>query len=347
MTGLKIFIVGTINNFCLETSYSSAASSLGYQVVRFDPSYELSKYVKLGRLGHIANSFLGVEVWSKKMNRELIIKVKEARPEVLMIIGGTKIYYGTITTIKAILPACKVVWVWPDTPLNLTVNNFTSASVVDLSATYSNATLSAFQSLGFKNVHWVPLAGDLSMHWKEANQGNGFNCDISFVGMWRPEREKIMKIINEHFGHLKIEIHGSYWKRNCGDKQLLKKWKGNGFFAQALSTHFNSSRINVNIIDDTNYPAANMRFFEIPTSGGLQLCSTCPEFESEFLDKKNIVYFENEDALVTKINWIMNNSQEAIEIRKSSQLKIKQTHNYTQRLQTILSLINLQANTDR
>ena len=340
MTNRRILIVGTINSFCLETSYYSAANELGFHVSRFDPTREIEKYVKLGKIGRLVYDFLNVEVWTRKMNRELVIKAKDETPDVVLLVGGSKIMFGALITIRAILPDCKFVWIWPDTPLNLNVNILSYAGILDVSASYSKATIKSFQLLGFNNVRWLPLAGDPFLHGSALNTSNKFKCDISFVGMWRPERERVMKYICSQFGHLQIEIYGLQWKLNCKDKEVMKKWRGNGFFTTDMANHFNSCRINVNIIDDTNYPAANMRFFEIPTAGGLQLCSHCPELENEFLDKEHIVYFKDDVELHEKISWIIGDPVKAAELRSSSQLKIKNSHNYTARLMEIISLLN-------
>jgi spore maturation protein CgeB len=334
--------VGTINNFCLETSYANAGKALGHEIFKFDPNQESKKYIRLGKFGQKIHDFIFVEVWTRKMNRELIIFAKEKQPDIIFIFGGSKILYGSLITIQLILPSCKIAWVWPDTPMNLNHENLNNASLFDLSATYSSASVEPFRKMGFVNVHWVPLAGDKFLHWMNARQEDEFDCDISFVGMWRPERERIMNVINEHFGHLKIEIHGNYWQRNCSDKNLLKKWKGNGFYAKDLAAHFNRSRININVIDDTNFPAANMRFFEIPTSGGLQIASPCPEFANEFVDKKSVIYFENETDIVDKIKWVLSNKEAAHQIRISAQALINSKHNYTLRLSSMLSLLNNQ-----
>ncbi len=334
-------IVGAVNNFALETSYASAAKNLNCDVVRFDPQKEILKYIEFGKIGKLLDDFLPVVAWSKKMNRDLIIKVKEEKPGLILLVGGSKILYGTLITIKVIHPACKLAWVWPDTPANLNANNLSYAKVVDLSAIYSKSTIEIFRALGFENPLWLPLAGDLTLHWNELNTSDDFDCDISFVGMWRPEREKVLKVIIQKFDRLKIEIIGKYWKRNCVDKGLLSKWKGEALFANDLANYFNRSRINLNIIDDTNYPAANMRFFEIPTAGGLQLCSSCPEFRDEFVDKRDVLYFENEDQLIEKTNWILTHKNEVGEIRKAAQQKIKNSHNYSLRLESIMNALNL------
>ena len=60
---MKILIVGTINDFCLETSYSTAAFNLGSEVIKFDPSKAAQKFVRFGKIGKYVNELLPIEVW--------------------------------------------------------------------------------------------------------------------------------------------------------------------------------------------------------------------------------------------------------------------------------------------
>lgn len=341
MAKAKLLIIGTNNEFCLETSYATAAAKAGMEVVRFDPGKEITKYIRLGKLGKYMYDFLHVDAWARKMNRELIIKVKLQKPEILLVVGAGKIYYGTLATLKVIFPKIKILWIWPDTPMNLNSEILHCGKLFDVSATYSKTSILAFKALGFPNVHWIPLAGDTSMHGCELNKSDNFRCDVSFVGMWRPEREHFMKVILDNFSNLNMELYGNYWQRNCTDNNLLKKWKGKGFYAGNLADHFNHCRININIIDETNYPAANMRFFEIPTSGGLQLSSACPEFEDVFIDKTDILYFRDETELIEKMNWILSNKEAVSIIRQEAQQKVKDAHNYDCRLQDLLGILGV------
>jgi hypothetical protein len=338
--GDKIMLVGTINDFCLETSYATAAKNLGYHVCRFDPRAETKKYVKLGTVGEKMHDFLPVEAWVKKMNRELIILAKKEEPQVIFVFGTARILYGTLITIRLLLPTVKLVWVWPDTPMNLEAHNIDNAPLYDLSAVYSKAATETFAAFGFRHCAWIPLAGDNFMHGRAVRDTGEFDSDISFVGMWRPERERTMKAIYQHFKNFKIDLHGNNWQRNCSDKELLGIWKSNGFYGKSLADHFNRSRININIIDDTNYPAANMRFFEIPISGGLQVASSCPEFENEFLDNESIVSYRNEPELVDKLTAILADPEHAQRIRQNSKDLVTRDHTYVARLKKILDLVN-------
>jgi spore maturation protein CgeB len=223
--------------------------------------------------------------------------------------------------------------------MNLNRDTLDCSKLFNLSATYSKETVEYFQNLGFNNPHWVALACDPHLHKIDLGSENEFKNDISFVGMWRPEREFYLKSIVENFQNLKIEVYGNYWQRNCEKKSILKKWRGNGLYGKELGLHFNTTRINLNVIDDTNYPAANMRFFEIPAAGGLQLVSSCPEMEPYFKDKEQLVYFRTETEMLENIEWILNNENEAQMIRVSGQQLALKNHSYFSRFRNLLDLL--------
>ena len=337
----KLLLIGFINNFCLETSYAEAATHLGYEILRIDPAKEIEKYIKFGKLGRKLQLFLPVETWNRQNNRDVVIRAKEFQPDAILVFGTSDVLFGALATIKTQLPSCQLIWIWPDTPLNLNYNNFSCASLFDQTATYSRESIQVFHRIGCRNVYWLPLGGDTFMHGIPPSTQDSFNCDISFVGMWRPERERVMDVLQKTFGNkYRMEIHGLYWRQKCENPQLKNIWKGNGFYGKPMAEFFDKSRININVIDDTNYPAANMRFFEICTSGGLEAVSSCPEMESIFRHRKELVYFKDNEDLVNQINWILNNPDESQIIRAAGQRMIKDAHSYVHRLEKVISSLN-------
>jgi spore maturation protein CgeB len=330
----KILIVGVTLDFSLEQSYARAATFMGKTVKMFNPIIVSEKYSKLGYIGKQFQRFLPLESWDRKVNRDLVVTVKEFEPDVIMVFTNSRILYGALITIKTISKA-QLVWIWPDSPLNLNDNNYFSRKLFDLSATYSIGSLQYFQQVGFNNVHWVPLAGDSMMHLIKKEKSDLIR-DISFVGMWRPERERYMKSIIENLGHLNIEIYGTVWKQRSNDKVVLKKWKGNGITGKDMAQYFSGSRVNINVIDDTNFPAANMRFFEICMAGGLQVTTLAPEMESKFLHKKHILYSKNETEMLENIDWVLKNPDKADLIRKEGQQLVENSELYIHRFQYIL-----------
>lgn len=336
MGTLRILVVGSLAKGALEHSYITAARLLGHEVDTFDPIKEQEVYIKGGFIGRKIHAFLPVEQWMRKMNRKLVLLSRSYQPQIILLFTNARILPGTLACIKTILPASKIVWIWPDTPLNLEQHNFVNGKLADLTATYSEASVPVFKQLGFSNVQWVPLAADPQMHGTEAPDTD-FSTDIGFVGGWRPEREKVMTILCEAFPELRIDIHGPYWKRECKNVIVRKKVRSEGLYEKELAAFFHSTCINVNIIDDTNYPAANMRFFEVPVAGGLQLSSSCPEQEPVFIQRKHIVYFHNEDEIVDQVRWILANGNASADIRAASKELVNNGHCYQHRVQYILN----------
>lgn len=339
----RILVVGSLAKGALEHSYIAAARDLGYEVETFDPAREQAAYIKGGKIGRTIHAFLPVEQWMRKMNRNLVLKARSYQPGVLLLFTNARILPGTLACIKTILPSMKLVWIWPDTPLNLEKHNFINARLADLTATYSEASVPVFKQLDFSNVHWVPLAADPHMHGISEAPGQ-FSTDIGFVGGWRPERERVMNILCEAFPQLNISIHGPYWKRECKSEVVKRRIQSEGLYEKNLAHFFNTTRININIIDDTNFPAANMRFFEVPVAGGLQLSSSCPEQERVFVHRRDVVYFKQEDAIAGEVKWIMDHPDQAAAIRLSASQLVLDSQCYRHRLQYILTQIGETSN---
>ncbi len=62
----------------------------------------------------------------------------------------------------------------------------------------------------------------------------------------------------------------------------------------------------------------NLRSFEIPMSGGLQICAYSEELASYFEEDKEIIFYRTEKEFIEKVNYYLNN--ENVEIRKEMKL---------------------------
>jgi spore maturation protein CgeB len=331
----KVLIVGVKNKGSLENSYLTALISEGYDVSFFDYSVILKKYIKLGKLGQIINTFFPVFAWQKKMNREFVIECKVLQPDYVFYFTNAPIFAGSILCVKTMYKSIKHILIWPDTPLNIEDFILNNANLYDLTATYSNESVKEFELARFNNVNWIPLAADDEMFKISNTYNNAFNFDIGFVGGWRPEREAVLSKVIKNFPFIKIAIYGPYWKRECKNTKLLPYILGSGLYEKELSRFFQTTKINLNIIDDTNYPSANMRFFEIPISKGLQLSSKCPEFSEIIKNKEHVLYFDNESEMIQQINWVLENEELAQKIRYDAFKLVSTDHLYKNRIKEI------------
>jgi len=334
----KILVIGSNNRGSLEQSYFRSIKKVYPSTSFFDYKKETLPFIRGGKIGKLIHSFLPVEQWNRKMNKILIIEVKQQQPDVLFFFAKASILYGTLACIKTIFPKIKIVWIWPDTPMNLENCNLQNAPFIDYLGTYSSSSVDVFKKLGYSLVDFLPLGSDKGMHLISTLPIQ-YDWDIGFVGGWRPEREAVMQKIVDNFGHLKIAIHGPNWKKMLKGSVLVSRVISSGLYEDELASFFNRTRININVIDDTNYPAANMRFFEIPISCSLQLASKCPEMESEFVDNQDIVYFEDTDELLAKVEYLVENPKICQNIALSGYTKTLEKHTYDVRVHQVFSYL--------
>ncbi|MFC5409149.1 glycosyltransferase [Larkinella bovis] len=332
---MKVLIVGDVNNYSLESSYRRAFQQLKDAVQEFSIYREVERYTRFGRLGLSLNRFWPVDAWLRKANRALAVAIKSGMPDLVLVFGNAPVLFSTLAFAKSISNV-RFVLVWPDPLTGMQAHVREAAALYDGVATYCRASKPVFEQLGFCQVHWVPLAADPVLHKTEPRK-NAFGYDLTFVGAWRPEREQALSVIIRQFPHLKMGIRGTDWQR-VNDPVLRPFLLRQPLRGRAYSDMLNQSRINLNVIDDTCFPAANMRFFEIAIAGGLQLASACPEWEAIYKDGEQVLYYHTDAELVTQVRRGLQNPLEAESIRQTGFRYTLKEHTYQQRAEQLKHL---------
>lgn len=331
----KVMLVGHFCPGALERSYRTAFELLDCEVSTFDIVEAINNNCRLGWFGQSFNTFVPVEAWIRKANREMVIQALESQPDYLLTFGQYPVQAGALAQIRS-ASKCALVHVWPDPLLNVGNSLISCLPVFDLVASYSQAIVEPFRRLGAERVAWIPLAGDPSMHSAVEvceSEKASYSADVTFIGGWRPEREAILSTL----GSFDLKIWGPDWGRRCrSNGPLLRKWQGRALYEGALAKAVASSAINLNMIDPLTLPAANMRFFEVPVAGGLQVSSACPEMEREFIHGEHLFYYRDANELQELIAKLLDDAPLRARVAKSGQAKVLATHNYTDRARSIL-----------
>lgn len=339
-TKRSVMLVGSFSPGRLECSYRSAFDSLGYETITFDVLRAIERHCRLGRIGRLVNAFVPIQPWIRKANRDMVLAAIRHKPLVTVVTGQYPVQPGAIAQIKA-STGSKPVYLWPDTLLNLDSHLVEALPLYDLVATYSKATTTVFEQLGAKRVEWVPLAADVTLQ-KEAGREVEWSmrADVSFIGGWRPERERLLAGLSD----FDLKIWGPDWGRRCrGNRSIMRSWQGRAVRGSELARAVASSRINLNIIDTTNHPAANMRFFEIPAAGGLQVSSPCPEMESEFRHGEHLFYYRSAAELREAIQMLLARREPGERVAAAGHEKVLAGHTYRHRVQQIMSILDADA----
>lgn len=333
----SVLLVGNFTKGSLELSYYNAFNEKGYNVECFNIIEAENKYTRFKPFGSVINKFIPIDAWLKKANRDLILTASKSKPELIIYFGQNRFLANAIAQIKTMITA-KHVLVWPDTLLNFGYMHIVSLPLYDCVASYSKSAVKSFVELGGKNVIWLPLAGDPILH-KRYEIHSPLLYDISFIGQWRPEREEAISYILNNTNGINVNIWGPDWKRRSKNKKILNSVRGRGLYGDDFSKVVQSSRINLNIIDDTNFPAANMRFFEILVLGGIEVSSMCPEFEHDIKNREHIFYYKNLNELVEIINSILNKNELEI-IQDNAYKHVIHNHTYFSRIEQLIEYLN-------
>ena len=340
MQKLKVMLVGSFGPGAIEHSYVSAFKDNNCQILTFDISVAQQKYCRLGKVGQLFNKFVPVEPWIRKANREMILEITDFNPEILVVFGQNRVLTSALAQLQA-MSHVKTVYIWQDTLLNMSNDLINSLRLYDLICTYSKSNIEPLEKLGGRSVVWLPLGADPHIH-SDVIASEEFKCDVAFIGQWRPEREAAVSTLINQVPGISVKLWGSDWKRRSKDPKIIKAWQGRSLFGKEFAQAIVSTKINLNIIDDTNYPAANMRFFEIPCAGGLQVSSSCPEMESEFKNGDTIFYYNDYSELAEIVESLLNDDSKVDLIRQKANSAVMGGHTYKHRAQKILELLNLQ-----
>lgn len=340
----RVMLAGRFGPGALELSYESAFRALGYEVARFDLMEAVDRYCRVGWFGRSFNRFVPVEPWVKKANRELVLAAREFEPDLVVAFGPNPIRAGALAQIRASTCA-SLALVWPDPMQNLPEPQLACLPLYDTIATYSAATVREFEYLGGRNVRWVPFGADPAMYPAGAGiePSNGtYAADVSFIGSWRPEREEALKALLAESGSIDVKIWGPEWGRRCrGEPAILRAWQGRSLYEAEFARAVSASKINLNIIDRTNYPAANMRFFEIPCAGGLQVSSPAPEMEAELEHGKALFYYADPRDLPEMVRDLLADDEMRRAVAGAGHRRVVESHTYADRAARILEALDL------
>jgi spore maturation protein CgeB len=334
---LRVLLVGTFGPGALERSYWHAFAEAGCTVEVFDFAAALRRSVRFGRIGAYWNQHVPMDPWIRRANRELAVAARNYAPDVFVVIGQLPIRAGLLAQVTA-QRDLRTVLIWPDTLLNLAPGIIQCLPLYDLIATYSQASVASFRRLGGK-AEWVALAADPAMHTPAQGQPSAaFDADVGFIGQWRPEREAALARILAELPHARVKIWGPDWGRRCrGKRDLLHAWQRRSLYEQDFARAVSACRINLNVIDPTNYPAANMRFFELPAAGGFQVSSACPEMVNEFRDGETVIYYHHDSELPALLHRLLDNPDQRTRIAEAARRLVLARHTYVHRVRAILS----------
>jgi spore maturation protein CgeB len=296
----RILLVGSFWDYAIEWSFVRGFQALGADVHTFDwwrevlpPAPSLAMRRSMWPLG------------VQRGNRMILRRVGEVRPELVLFFKGLHVRADTLHSIKR--SGAAIFCLNPDNPFNPSRTSRSRVLVEALPAwdcyfTWGRSLAERLHALGLKRVHYLPFAWDPERHPHQPPSSQP-RYTLSFIGNYSKERERWLKSL---LG-FDLNIWGPGWERSS----LRPRVRGGPIVNKALSDVVRESLISLNLLNPWNIPGHNMRTFEIPGCGGLQLCNESSEIRDLFGAEQEILLFRTERELRDEVGRMTREPDEA------------------------------------
>ena len=212
--------------------------------------------------------------------------------------------------------------------------------------------MEGFQDTTGYPYHTIPLAADKTKHYPEFS--SKFDCDISFLGTFLPEKRKFIK---EHVFPLrekyKIMLLGQDW--NSYDRFLgwvsrfgkyfnlpvLKNVQKPTLELEDERRIYSSTKISLNIHEEYQRvfgKDCNERTFKIPACGGFEVSDYVECIGKYFVEGKEIVMAKTPQEWEEKIHYYMKHPEERQAIAAAGRKRVLEKHTYHNRAQSFIEI---------
>ena len=333
----KILIVGSKNNFSLDSVYFKTFRYLGYNV----DFINIEKSINLRIVASIKKYFS--ELNYKFLRKKLILLFQKKNKKYDLIIFFKSIFLNkkTLQGIKLINKK-KVICIniFPDDPFqinNPVISNKTFLKTInefDIFFIWSQKIINKLKKKFKTKFFYLPFGFDslLISKFKKIQKKTRVE-ELNFIGTYDADRLNILESIK-----IRKKIFGGNWFRLNGIK-LRNTFIGSHIYGKKIFKLMNASAISLNILRKQNYTSHNMRTFEIPANNGLMLTTRSKEQNKFFKENRACFMFSSKSELQKKIKFILQNPRKAENVRKlGNRLAIK--HSYVNRIKFLLKEIN-------
>lgn len=283
---------------------------------------------------------LGISSIYNQINKQLLEKIKKFKPDVIFVFKGMEIFPQTLQFAKE--QNIKLLNYNPDNPFIFSGSgsgnkNITeSIGIYDVHFTYNMEIKYQIESQYSIPTYILPFGFDVSEElFAKCTETLEIN-KVCFIG--NPDKVRALLITKLAKAGVLIDVYGYNWEKFINHKNIsyYKTIYGVEFWQ-----NIRRYRVQLNIMRPHNLNSHNMRSFEIPGIGGIQLAPHTSEHELFFEPNKEIFLYQSVEDCVKKINHLIQLSvQEANELRLAARLAcIEKKYSYAERAKQVLEVL--------
>jgi len=309
---MKILIVGSNNQSAIERYYVKHLVSLG-ATVQLYPAHDIV-YNKLSRnLVTRALFKTKLRTWYGSVNKDLLVVSGEFKPDIIWIFKGMEVYPKTLLELKR--KGFKLANFNPDHPFIISSSgsgnkNVTdSVPLYDLHFCYHNGLRKEIQRRFKIPTVFLPFA------FEHGDVIYTDQCEIMEINkiclQANPDNYRVAKVEFLTKEGLDVDVYGIGWNRTT----LVKNPRVKIFGISSRGEFWKKNqeyRLQLNLFREYNFGSHNMRTFEIPAVGGIQLTPYSDEQAAFFEEGKEIFFFHDDRDMIRQAKKILNLEQSVI-----------------------------------
>jgi spore maturation protein CgeB len=283
---------------------------------------------------------LGLSLIYKIINEKLKKLISKFKPDVIFIFKGMEIFPSTLLMAKKL----KIILINynPDNPFIFSGsgsgnNNITNSIVLyNIHFTYNLEVKKQIQQKFNIPTHILPFGFDIdSDTFKYCETIDEVN-KVCFIG--NPDKYRVKFILQLAMQGICIDLYGHDWDGLVKNKNVTCYKAVYGIEFWILLRKY---RVQLNLMRPHNLSSHNMRSFEIPGIGGIQLAPFTKDHDKYFKDGSEIFLFKNLTECLTKINFLLSLTKDTANIiRFNSRANVlNNKHSYSDRSLQFLEIL--------
>jgi spore maturation protein CgeB len=280
-------------------------------------------------------------------NTAITRQVKVLKPDVLFIYKG--VFVSPATLAYARQQGCKLAMFYPDVSMTAHGENIPKAiPLYDLIFTTKTFGIRDMkEKYTVKNVSFIPHGFDPDIHRPlkiTAKDRDVFGCDVSFIGIWSPKKEKLLAHLKETLPNISLKIWGGQWDK-AGAEVLKSSIQGMPVVGDLYAMAIQCSKVNLGILSEQVSGASSgdlitSRTFHIPGAGGFMLHERNEESVLYYKENEEAGFFDGAIELAAKTKGYLENDALREKVRLAGHNRAMAEHSLDARAKEIIQLMN-------
>lgn len=282
-----------------------------------------------------------------EFNNAIKEKIKIFKPDIVLVYKGAFVFPTTLQFAKQ--NNCKIVLFYPDVSMAAHGANIpASIPLYDLIFTTKTFGITDMEKIyGVKNTIFIPHGFDPEIHRMLEigdQEKSSFGCDVSFIGIWSPKKEKWLSYLKEKMPDIDLKIWGGQWNK-ASSHFLKSSIQGAPVVGDLYAIAIQCSKINLAILSEKVAGASSgdlitSRTFHIPGASGFMLHERNEESVLYFTENEEAGFFDGEEEMVTKVKEFLNDENRREKIRLVGHRRALAQHSLDARAGIIINHLN-------